>query len=140
MKPNLRRFVKFILDNLEEYLKIKELLDEKKKKLLPHEMLHSYLDEIPMSLHKELPNDKCCVCRVGWRGYQCRNCIHHNMILLEIIHQPKCWKSFTPDVYISTPVKVGLMREYIYYIDLKNRIATMGWESCGAVYNMRLQQ
>ena len=125
-KPNPRRFMKFILDNLEEYVKIKELLDEKKKKLLPHETLHSYLDEIPMSLYKELPDDKCCVYQVGQRGYQCSNSIHHNMILLEIIHRPECWKSFTPDVYISTPVKVGLMREYIYYIDLKNRIATMG--------------
>ena len=61
-KPNPRCFAKFILDNLEKYVKIKELLDEKKKKLLPHEMLHSYLDEIPMSLHKELPDDKCHVC------------------------------------------------------------------------------
>ena len=85
-KPNPKHFAKFILDNLEEYVKIKELLDEKKKKLLPHETLHSYLDEILMSLHKELPNDKCRVCRVGQRGHQCRNCIHHNMILLEIIH------------------------------------------------------
>ena len=65
MKPNPRRFAKFILDNLEEYIKIKELLDEKKKKLLLHETLHSYLDEIPMSLHKELADDKCHVCRVG---------------------------------------------------------------------------
>ena len=139
MKTNRRHFTTFILDNLEEYIKIKELLDEKKKKLLPHEMLHSSLDEIPMSLHKELSNDKCCVCRVSQRGYQCRNCIHHNMILLEIIHRPKCWKSFTPDVYISTPINLGPMREYIYYIDLKNGIATMGWESCGVVYNTRLQ-
>ena len=138
MKQNPRCFAKFILDNLEEYIKIKELLDEKKKKLLPHETLHSYLDEIPMSLHKELADDKYCVIRVSQRGYQCRNCIHHNMILLEIIHRPKCWKSFTPDVYISTPVKVGPIREYIYYIDLKNGIATMGWESCSVVYNMRL--
>ena len=45
-KPNLKHFTKFILDNLEEYVKIKELLDKKKKKLLPHETLHSYLDEI----------------------------------------------------------------------------------------------
>ena len=84
-----------------------------------------------MSLHKELADDKCRVCQISQRRYQCRNCIHHNMILLEIIHQPECWKSFTPNVYISTPVKVGLMREYIYYIDLKNGIATMRWESCG---------
>ena len=62
MKPNPRRFAKFILDNLEEYVKIKELLDEKKKKLLPHETLHSYLDKIPMSLHKELPDNKCHIC------------------------------------------------------------------------------
>ena len=41
--------------------------------------------------------------------------------------------------YISTPVKVGPMREYIYYIDLKNGIATMRWESCGVAYNTRLQ-
>ena len=33
-KPNQRHFVKFILDNLEEYVKIKELLDEKKKKVV----------------------------------------------------------------------------------------------------------
>ena len=86
MKPNPRHFAKFILDNWEEYVKIKELLDEKKKKLLPHETLHSYLDKIPMSLHEELADDKCHVCQVGQRRYQCRNCIHHNMILLEIIH------------------------------------------------------
>ena len=61
------------------------------------------------------------------------------MILLEIIHQPECWKSFTPNIYISIPVHVGLMREYIYYIDLKNRIATLGWESCGVAYNTRSQ-
>ena len=54
--------MKFILDNLEEYIKIKELLDTKKKELLPHEMLYSYLDEIPMKLHEELHDDKCCIC------------------------------------------------------------------------------
>ena len=139
MKPNLKHFTKFILDNLQEYVKIKELLDRKKKKLLLHKMLHSYLDKILMTLNEDLHNDKCYVCRVSWRGYQCRNCIHHNMILLEIIHRPECWKSLPPNVYISTPVRVGLMRECIYYIDLKNRIVTMGWESCGEVYNTRSQ-
>ena len=86
MKPNPKHFTKFILDNLQEYVKIKELLDRKKKKLLPHETLHSYLDEIPMTLNEDLHDDKCHVCQVGQRGYQCRNCIHHNIILLEIIH------------------------------------------------------
>ena len=69
MKPNPKHFVKFILDNLQEYNKIKELLDTKKKKLLLHETLHSYLDEILMTLHEELHNDKCHVCRVSWKGY-----------------------------------------------------------------------
>ena len=31
------------------------------------------------------------------------------------------------------------MREYIYYIDLKNAIATMGWKSYSAAYNTRSQ-
>ena len=42
-----KRFSKFLLENFDEAEKIKEILNEAKKKLLPHETLHSHLDALP---------------------------------------------------------------------------------------------
>ena len=82
----------------------------------------------------------CLNCQTGRRGFHCRSCIHHNIILLEIIHRSECWKCCTPYIYISWPMDMGSVREYVFFIDMKKGLATMGWGSRRIQYNTRYQR
>ena len=131
-------FAKLILENFDEAKKIIDILNEIKKKLPPNETLHSHLDNLP-SIPLSV-DDKCLSCQNSQRGYNCRNCIHHNMILLEIIHRPECWTCLMPSIYVSMPMKIGPLKEYIFFIDLKKGIVTVGWEKHNSVYRTRYQE
>jgi len=134
------RFHRFLMDNDEEVNKIKGLLNELKENLFPWQTLYSYLDSIPTVMTDPDDSERCFTCGSSRKGYGCRNCIHHNIILLEILHRAECWKCFAPSIYVSFPMRIGEMKEYIYFIDLEKRCATLGWEKSHSHHHTRFRE
>ena len=56
------------------------------------------------------------------------------------MHRPECWTCLTPSIYVSMPMKIGLLKEYIFFIDLKKGIVIVGWEKHTSLYPMRCHE
>ena len=45
----------------------------------------------------------CLTCGVGRRSH-CQYCMHHNIVLLKILHQSEYWCCYTPYLYVSNKI------------------------------------
>ena len=93
--------------------------------LNPDETLYLKLEEIPTEIDENI--HQCLTCGVG-RCYSCRNCLHFNIIIAEIIHHVECWTCFTPNFYLSNAIKSFQDEIYMYCIDARTKHIIMSWE------------
>ena len=126
--PRALRLEQFLLENMETVQLINEKLDCIKNKLCADETIFSKLDSIPTSLGN-FSSDLCFTCGELRRGTRpCERCLLHNIIIMEIVHRAECWRCLTPWLYISLPMIVNPTKTYMYTIDLRKKLITMGWE------------
>ena len=52
--------------------------------------------------------------------------MHHNIVFLEILHQPECLWCYTPYLYISNKICTGF-NVYIFTINMLEKNVTLGW-------------
>ena len=93
--------------------------------LNPDETLYLKLDEIPTEIDENV--HQCLMCGVG-RRYSCRNCLHFNIIIVEIMHHAECWTCYTPNFYLSNAMKSFQDEIYVYCIDVQTKHIIMSWE------------
>lgn len=116
---------------LARHSKVSALMVAKLQKIYrdlePNETLYSKIDQVPTEIIDPYYIFQCLSCGVGRRFY-CRNCLHHNIMIAEIMHRPECWTCFSPSIYLTNPIRaVDDQLLFIYLIDLKQCRISMGW-------------
>ena len=124
MMQKIEQFNMFMARHRNEVLKIEKYLDGMQSSLDGFTTMYSKLNTIPTESTDVFT---CLTCGVGKRSH-CRYCMHHNIILLEILHRPECWRCYTPCIYISNKIRTNFNTIYVFTINTSEKNVTLGWQ------------
>ena len=125
MVEKIFHYRSFMKNHNEEAHKIEKNLDEMCCLLNDLITMYSLLDEIPMP-ETYTSKFNCLTCGIGRRN-SCHSCLHHNIILLKIIHRPECWECYSLHIYISKKIRSRPNKYFIFSIDTGKKSVTLGW-------------
>ena len=126
MMQKIEQFNAFMARHRNEVLKIEKYLDGMQSSLDGFTTMYSKLNTIPTEMATST-EFTCLTCGVGKRSH-CRYCMHHNIILLEILHRPECWRCYTPCIYISNKIRTNFNTIYVFTINTSEKNVTLGWQ------------
>ena len=125
MTQKIEWYHTFIERHRNEVLKIEKYLEEMQSSLNGFTTMYSKLNTIPTEEVSTTSKFTCLTCGVGRRSH-CRYCMHHNIVFLEILHQPECWRCYTPYLYVSNKIRTGF-NVYFFTINMLEKNVTLGW-------------
>ena len=108
-----------------EVLKIEKYLEEMQSSLNGFTTMYLKLNTIPTEEVSTTSEFTCLTCGVGRRSH-CRYWMHHNIVLLKILHRPECWQCYTPYFYVSNKIRTSF-NVYIFTINMLEKNVTLGW-------------